>query len=356
MSSAAPVPAAPVRWGFLGCGRIAQDFATAMAPLATKRKTAVLQACAARSLSSAQQFAQAHGVARAYGSYEELCQDPEVDAVYVGTLHTSHAEHAQLALAHGKHVLVEKPMAMNAREAAATVALAREKKLFFLEGMWTRFFPAVRHVRALLEQGAIGDVQYVNADMGFVFDADNDRVWKRAMGGGALLDIGIYPLAFVTLALSSAPEKVTAVGKLSDGEKVDVLANVTLEFGGAKFASVQYSMYTQMRETVTILGSKGTIVVDSPAHTPTRVVLTKYTDKGQEASTSLFPLPEIAPGATYVYGGSQGFLYEAEAATDAIRSKQTEVSDYPADESLGIQKIMDEIRKQLGVVYDADSK
>jgi len=196
----------------------------------------------------------------------------------------------------------------------------------------------------------------VNADMGFVFDKDNDRVWKRSMGGGALLDIGIYPLAFLTLALGSTPEKVTAVGKLSEDEKVDVYANVTLEFGGNKFASMQYSMYTQMRETVTILGSKGTIVIDSPAHTPTRVVLTKYTDNGSEESVSLFPLPEIKPGATYVYGGSQGFLYESEAVTDAIRNKQTELSDYPADESLGIQKIMDEIRKQLGLVYDADSK
>jgi dihydrodiol dehydrogenase / D-xylose 1-dehydrogenase (NADP) len=315
----------------------------------------VLQACAARSLSSAQDFAKAHGVATAYGSYEELCKDPAVDIVYVGTLHTSHAEHAQLALAHGKHVVVEKPMAMNAREAAATIALAREKKLFFLEGMWTRFFPAVRHVRALLEQSAIGEVQNVNADMGFVFDKDNDRVWKRSMGGGALLDIGIYPLAFLTLALGSTPEKVTAVGKLSEDEKVDVYANVTLEFGGNKFASMQYSMYTQMRETVTILGSKGTIVIDSPAHLPSRVVLTKYTDNGSEESVSLFPLPEVAPDAKYAYGAT-GLLYEAEAVTDAIRNKQTELSDYPADESLGIQKIMDEIRKQLGLVYDADSK
>jgi dihydrodiol dehydrogenase / D-xylose 1-dehydrogenase (NADP) len=114
-------------------------------------------------------------------------------------------------------------------------------------------------------------------------------------------------------------------------------------------------MYTQMRETVTILGSKGTIVIDSPAHLPSRVVLTKYTDKGSEESVSLFPLPEVAPDAKYAYGAT-GLLYEAEAVTDAIRNKQTELSDYPVDESLGIQKIMDEIRKQLGLVYDADSK
>lgn len=326
-----------------------------MAPLAGK--SVELSACAARSLASAQQFAAAHGVARAYGSYEELVADPQVDAVYVGTLHTSHAEHAQLALKHGKHVIVEKPMAMNAREAEATIALAREKGLFFLEGMWTRFFPAVRHVRELLAKGEIGEVQNVHADMGFVFGKDNDRVWKRSMGGGALLDIGIYPLAFVTLALGAAPTRVSAVGKLSDDEKVDVYANITLEFGDNKFGSVQYTMYTQMSETVTILGSKGRIVVDSPAHTPSRVVLTTYGANGElNESVSLFPLPEIAAGATYVYGGSQGFLYEAEAATAAIQNKQTGVSDYPADESLGIQKIMDEIRKQLGLVYDADSK
>jgi dihydrodiol dehydrogenase / D-xylose 1-dehydrogenase (NADP) len=354
MAPASP-HAAPIRWGFLGCGRIAQDFATAMASLATENKTAVLQACAARSLANAQDFAKAHGMVSAYGSYEELCKDPAVDVMYISTLHPSHAEYAQLALAHGKHVVVEKPMAMNAREAAATIALAREKKLFFLEGMWTRFFPAVRHVRSLMDQGAIGEVQNVNADIGYVFDKDNDRAWKRSLGGGGLLDIGIYPLAFVTMVFGWQPEKVTAVGKLSEDEKVDVYANVTLEFGGNKFASMQYSMYTQMRETVTILGSKGTIVIDSPAHLPSRVVLTKYTDNGSEESVSLFPLPEVAPDAKYAYGAT-GLLYEAEAVTDAIRNKQTELSDYPVDESLGIQKIMDEIRKQLGLVYDADSK
>jgi dihydrodiol dehydrogenase / D-xylose 1-dehydrogenase (NADP) len=353
MSSPAST-AIPIRWGFLGCGHITQDFTTAMMPLVADHKTAVLQACAARSLSSAQDFAKAHGMVSAYGSYEELCKDPAVDVVYVGTWHTTHTEHAQLALAHGKHVLVEKPMAMNAREAAATIALAREKKLFFLEGVWTRFFPAVRHVRALLEQSAIGEVQYVNADIGMVFDVDAGGNWKRSMGASTLLGLGIYPLSFVTMALGWQPEKVSAVGKLSEIEKVDVYANVTLEFGGNTFATIQYSSLTQTRETATILGSKGSIVIDSSAHTPSRVVLTKFTDNGQEESVSLFPLPEIRAGATYNYGCSEGLLYEAEAVTNAVLNKQTEVSEYPADEALGIEKIMDEVRRQLGVVFDTD--
>lgn len=354
MATSTPTPSI-VRWGFLGCGRITHDFVTAMAPIA--EKTAVLAACAARSLSSAEQFAATHNIAKAYGSYEELCADPEVDIIYVGTINTTHAEHAQLALRHGKHVLVEKPMTMNAREAGETIALAREKGLFFLEGVWTRFFPAVRHVRELLAQGTIGDVQYVQADMGIVVSPDSDFASKSSTGGGALLGIGIYPLSFVTMALGTEPTKVTAVGKLSENSEVDVFANVTLEFGGDKFATMQYSLRTEMCKTLMILGSKGRILINSLAHAPSRVTLVKYGENRElNETTSQFPIPEIAPDARYNFTGSEGLLYEAEAATNAIQSKLTEAIEYPADESLAIQKIMDEIRKQLGVVYDADKK
>lgn len=341
-----------VRWGFLGCGGIAHDFATAMVPIVGK--SAVISACAARSLVVAEQFAAAHGVGNAYGSYEELCADPDVDIVYIATLHIYHAKYARLAFRNGKHVLVEKPMTTNAREAEELIALAREKGLFFLEGMWTRFFPAVRYARELLTKGEIGEVGNVHADMGFAFAPDNDRVWKRSLGGGGLLDIGIYPLAFVVMALGSSPTKVTAIGKVSDDEKVDVYANVTVEYGNNKFGSVQYTMFTQMKETTTIFGSKGRIVVDSPAHSSSRVVLIKY-GEGDDVSesVSLFPLPEVAPGAKYNYSNS-GFLYQAEAVTKAIQNNQTVVSEYSLDESLVIQRIMDEARRQLGVVYDSE--
>lgn len=346
-----------VRWGFVGCGRIAHDFATAMVPIVGK--SATFTACSARTLDVAEQFAVTHGFTKAYGSYEELCVDPDVDVVYIATLHIYHAKYAQLAFQNGKHVIVEKPMTTNAREAEETITMAREKGLFFLEAVWTRFFPAVRHVRELLAKGEIGEVQYVHADIGYVFDKGDDRVWKRSLGGGGLLDIGIYPISFVTMALGSSPTKITAAGKLSDDEKADVYGNVTIEFGDNKFGTVQYSMYTYMKETVSILGSKGRIFIDSPAHVPSRVVLTKYGDKFGEMhdSVEVFPLPEVSPDAKYAFGDLHcGLLYEAEATTNAILNKRTEASECTLDDSLAIQKIMDEVRKQLGVVYDADTQ
>ncbi|KAI9356308.1 putative dimeric dihydrodiol dehydrogenase [Zopfochytrium polystomum] len=354
-NSHAPPPA--VRWGFAGCGRISHDFALAMSTTTLAAPSdSKLQACAARSLAAAQQFAADLGVATAHGSYAALCADPDVDVVYVGTLHTSHAELATLALTHGKHVVVEKPMAMNSAEAARVIALAEEKKLFFLEGMWTRFFPAIRKVRSLIAENAIGEVRNVQANMGFVFGPENDRVWKRSMGGGGLLDIGIYPLAFITMVFGTSPERVTAVGKLSPDEGVDVYASVTLEYGGARFGTFQYSMHCQMDENVTILGSSGRIVIQSPAHTASRILVTSYLPDGMQGeSVHNFEYPAVAPAAQYVYRGSQGFLYEIEAVNKAIRNGAIETAEFPPAESLGVHRIMDEVRRQLGVVYEADS-
>ncbi|RLN47551.1 hypothetical protein BBJ28_00014271 [Nothophytophthora sp. Chile5] len=336
---------APLRWGILGCGRISHTFASNVKPLATS----TLHACAARSLANAQAFATKHAIPRAYGSYEALCADPEVDVVYIGTLHPFHCEHAMLALTHGKHVLVEKPMAMNAKEAASVIALAREKRLFFMEGMWTRFFPAIRFVRELIANKEIGDVHHMHAAFGVAFKPDNERIWSKELGGGGLLDIGVYVLAFVTMVLGVKPEKVTAAGKLNDGG-VDVYNSVTLEYSGHRFATIEYSMLTKMSETVTITGTKGRVFIQAPAHATKEIsVVTELANGQQEERRWLFPWPN--PDDHH-----SGFLYEAEAVVQAIKSKQLEREEYPPDESLGIMTIMDKIRGDLGLVYPADAE
>ncbi|RLN92864.1 hypothetical protein BBJ28_00024290 [Nothophytophthora sp. Chile5] len=301
---------------------------------------ATFQACAARSQATADAFAKAH----------------EVDVVYVGTLHPWHFEHTTLALNGGKHVLVEKPMAMNVTQASAAIALAKEKKLFLMEGMWTRFFPGIRFVRKLLADKELGDVHHMHAAFGVEFDKDNDRMWKNELGGGGLLDLGIYPLAFASMVFGPKPEKITSAGKLNDGG-VDIYNSVTLEYSGQRFATVEYSMLASMAEIVTITGSKGRILINAPAHTPVEISVIKYLADGkEEEKKSLFPWPTPAVDATFNYGGSEGFIYEAEAVTKAIQSKQLESDEYSLDESLGIMAIMDSIRKQLGLVYPADAK
>ncbi|CAI5719442.1 unnamed protein product [Peronospora effusa] len=341
----------PLRWGFLGCGRISADFISALKSLDNIK----FQACAARSLSSAKNFAKLHEIAKAYDSYKALVSDTEVDIIYIGTLHPWHYEHTMLALTHGKHVLVEKPMAMNVTQAAAAIALAREKNLFLMEGMWTRFFPAIHHVRQLLNDEVIGNVHHLHAAFGVQFDTDNARMWHKELGGGGLLDIGIYPLAFATMVFGGKPEKITSAGKLNDGG-VDIYNSVTLEYTDSRFATIEYTMLATLDETVTITGSKGRIHLPASAHTATEVIVVKYLDDGSQKETKLlFPLPTPAPGAKFNYPGSEGFRYEAEAVVKAIQNKQLEVEEYPLDESLQIMTIMDKVRKDVGLVYPADS-
>ncbi|CAH0480338.1 unnamed protein product [Peronospora belbahrii] len=343
---------APLRWGFLGCGRISADFVSAAKSL----DNVVFQACAARSLSSAEAFAKEHEIINAYDSYDTLVSDAQVDVVYIGTLHPWHYEHTMLALTHGKHVLVEKPMAMNVTQASAAITLAREKKLFLMEGMWTRFFPAIRHVRQLLADKEIGDVHHVHAAFGVHFDADNTRMWHNELGGGGLLDIGIYPLAFAVMVFGAKPEKITSAGKLNDGG-VDVYNSVTLEYTNSRFATIEYTMLATLDETVTITGSKGCIHLPASAHTATEVQVVKFQDDGSQTKTkSCFPWPTPVRGANFNYSGSEGFRYEAEAVVKAIQSKQHEIKEYSLDESLQIMTIMDKIRKDMGLVYLADKK
>lgn len=224
--------------------------------------------------------------------------------------------------------------------------------------MWTRFFPAVQHVREVLAAKEIGDVHHVNADIGYYFAPENQRIWDRALGGGGLLDIGIYPLAFVTMVFGGEPVKISAVGKLSESG-VDIYSSVTLEFSNYRFGTIEYTCLAQMGETVTIIGSKGRIHVHSPAHIPTQVTVVKY-GEGEGASdtevVSKFPAPERAANTTPDnFHGSSGFLYEARAVTKSILSGELENSEYPHSESLAIVGIMDKIRNDLGVVYDADT-
>ncbi|POM58467.1 Trans-1,2-dihydrobenzene-1,2-diol dehydrogenase [Phytophthora palmivora] len=315
----------PLRWGILGCGRISHTFASNVKPL----ETAIFHACAARSLDKAQEFATKHNIPHAYDSYEALCSDLEVDVVYIGTIHPTHCKLALLALNHGKHVLVEKPMAMNVKEAEAVIKLAQQKHLFFMEGMWARFFPAIRFVRQLIDQGGIGDVHHVHSAFGVPFKGDNDRIWKKELGGGGLLDIGIYVIASATMVLGFEPENVTSAGKLND--------------------KVEYSTLTKLSETVTISGSKGRIFIQPPAHATMEISVVTYDEFGKETEKTLrFPWPN--PNDHH-----SGFLYEAEAVTEAIHNNQIERSEYSHAESLGIMKIMDQIRHNLGLVYTADT-
>lgn len=344
--------ASRIRWGILGTGRVCSDFMCAL-----KIINANVTAVAASSKIKAEVFASQHGIGQSFGSYEELSRSADVDVIYIGTIHPLHKQHALLCFKNKKHVLVEKPIALNYNDAKEMVDAARSAGLFFMEGMWTRFFPAVRAARAAIARGDIGTVKLVQADFGFEADPDDSsiaRLYDPAIGGGALLDIGVYPLAAATLAYGGqAPTHIAAVGNVFR-TGVDVTASISLKFGDKGVASVAYSVETETPEETTYIGTKGSIRLHTPAHCPTSVTINKFTDqRGVTQKEELsFPLPARLSGAPdLIFPNSEGFAYQAEAVETCIRNGQTESAEFPLDESLVLMQITDHVRQQLGVKY-----
>jgi dihydrodiol dehydrogenase / D-xylose 1-dehydrogenase (NADP) len=348
------------RWGIVGAGLISSDFCTAL-KLAPGAKIA---AVAARSLTKANEFAAKHEIPKAYATYEALARDASIDIVYIGTIHPAHFECARTMLLAGKNVLCEKPMAMNAAETSALVTLAREKRVFCMEGLWTRFFPATIKALALIDQGHIGDVVEVIADFGFASKvSETSRLYNLEMGGGGLLDIGIYVLASAAYIWGGSPSEVRALG-WKEPTGADSAGVIALKYGadsapllggsggGApthpRLASLTYSMRTATREVTIYQGTRGKLIL-WPSHCPTQ--LTVEVD-GSPASTLHFPLPDPpkrAPATSFI--NSLGFVYQATRVQVLLSQGATECPEWPLQTSLEMARLMDSIRVQLGVVY-----
>ena len=263
-----------IRWGILGTGKIARAFAEAL----KDTPGATLAAVASRALDSARTFATSYGLAQVYGSYRELADAPGIDIVYIATPHPMHAENAMLCLEGGKAVLCEKPFTMNRREAEQVVALARAKKLFLMEAMWTRFMPALAEVRRIVASGEIGAVHQVIADFGFSATLDPaHRVNNPDLGGGALLDLGIYPLSIATALLGPVAE-VRAQAEMGP-TGVDLQTAFTLRHEGGGMSICSCSLKARTPAELTIAGELGHVRMNTMFHRTDRV--TVRTEKGE---------------------------------------------------------------------------
>ncbi|PVD34097.1 hypothetical protein C0Q70_05360 [Pomacea canaliculata] len=250
---------------------------------------------------------------------------------------------SRTAVAHGKHVLCEKPLTLSLQHAQELVDKARDKKLFFMEGFWTRFFPAVKLLREELSKGSVGKVNIVRAAFCSP-TAVLERMRKRELGGGALMGSGCYLIQFADLIFKERPQKIVALGQLSD-EAVDTSAAIILTYSEGRMAVLCYNNGSVLgNNTLTIHGSKANIELHSPFHCPTTITL-------PSGETKVFPLPETP--YTYNWANSNGFVYEAECVRKCLQQGQlTECPDMPHEDSLNIMAILDEVRRQLGVVYD----
>ena len=320
------------RWGILGTGNIATKFATGLA----YAPDAELVAVGSRARETAEAFGEKFNVPRRHASYEALAADPEVDAIYVSTLNPCHKANTILCLEAGKAVLCEKPFAINAAEAAEMVAVARREKRFLMEAMWTRFIPATVRVREWLAEGAIGAPRMFHGSFGFA--ADKQRLWDPEMGGGALLDVGIYPLSYASMVFGRQPVDVAALAEIGK-TGVDEQGAVVLRYDDGELATLTFAFRTETFHEARIMGTKGRIDVAPPFWKATEATL--YQGEWQEAETHRIELP---------YDGN-GYEFEAAEVGRCLREGKLESDVMPLDETLAIMKTMDCIREQWDMKY-----
>ncbi|MDA8291430.1 MAG: Gfo/Idh/MocA family oxidoreductase [Actinomycetota bacterium] len=322
-----------VRWGILGTGSIAATFAEDLAAGRSGRVVAV----GSRRPGSAELFADRFRVPNRHGSYESLVADPEVDVVYVATPHPRHRDDAVLALEAGKPVLLEKPFALDAREAREVVAAARARGLFLMEAMWTRFLPHVAEIRSVLASGALGEIVSVSADHGQRFP-DDPSSWLLSpdYGGGALLDLGIYPVSFASMLLGPPSQVVAVSDPTATG--VDAQTSILLRHPGGAHAVLTCTLRAKSPTRAAIVGILGRIEVDGDFYTPTG-----------------FDVVTVDGGRRRVERAHEGrgLRHEADEVARCLREGLPESPLMPLDESVSIMATMDEVRAQAALGNEA---
>jgi predicted dehydrogenase len=322
-----------LRWGVVGTGKIAGSFARDAGSLPDAQIVAV----GSRSQESADRFGDAYGVPRRHATYQALVEDPDVDAVYVATPHPSHADNALAAIAAGKHVLVEKPFTMDAAEAASVVAAARAAGVFCMEAMWTRFLPHTVRIRRLIADGALGEVRAVSADLGMNFPVDpTHRLYAPELGGGALLDLGIYPVSWVFMVLGT-PSSVTAVADPAF-TGVDGQTTAVLRYPDGVHGIATCTLWARTPRRAWIAGTEGIIEVDPDFYAPTSFMLRR---EGAE--------PERFEHSDELEGDGKGLRYEAAEVARCVGEGLLESPGMPLDETVEIMRTFDEIRRQTTV-------
>jgi predicted dehydrogenase len=324
------------RWGIVGLGNIAHSFAWGL----RDAPGAQLVAGASRSSERAEAFKREFNVPRCYPTYEELFADPEVDAIYIATRHPDHACAALAAIEAGKPVLVEKPFTVNVTEAKQIVQAARERRVFCMEAMWTRFLPLMGKVRELVAEGAIGDVRLVQADFSFASEFDpTSRIFDPALGGGALLDVGVYPISFASMLLGRPTE---AVGTAHLGaSSVDENAAMSLLYNEGRVASLACGTRARSHQEAVVVGTTGRIRIHSPWFMARTLTLTRESREDEVIERAF---------------RGNGYCHEAEELMSGVRAGRIESPVLPLDETIDIMRTMDTLRRQWGLRYTADEK
>ena len=320
----------------LGCGSIAYSMAKTLRMMRDQGEEVCLYAAASRDMAKAEAFCRSEGFAHAYGSYEEMANDPNVDLVYIASPHSHHAEHMKLCIERGKAVLCEKAFTANAQQAREALDLAKEKHVLVAEAIWTRYMPSRRIIEKLIADGELGEVRVLEANLHYPIEHIH-RIRVPELAGGALLDVGVYPINFCSMFFGNDYVKMDSSVQLME-TGVDRQESMTLYYADGRMASLSAGTTCRSDRRCLIAGTKGYLTVDN-VNNPTKLTLYKAEedfDMGHD-----IPVP---PQLT-------GYEYQVRACLEALRSGAIECPDMPHSESIRVMEIMDELRAQWGVRY-----
>jgi len=324
-----------IRWGILGTGYIARKFAEGLAVV----ENAELFAVASRNLPTAQHFAKDFDNLVSFGSYEELASCSEVDVVYIATPHNLHYSNTMMCLQNNKHVLCEKPFAVNAYEVNAMIEEAKSRNLFLMEAFWTRFLPHIIKIKELIANGTIGDIVLLKADLCFNRPYDeNNRLFNKELVGGSLLDVGIYPL-FLAQFLLGEPTSTSATAIMGPTQ-VDHSCAMLLNYSN-KLAILHSSIIANTDVTAEIHGTKGKIVIEPYWFCPSNFSIHFHDGTSQHINTEHI---------------GNGYNYEAQEVTNCILARKSESDLFSYQDSMLLIGMLDSIRKQINLHYPLHDK
>lgn len=318
-----------IKWGIVGLGHIAQQFAKDLQLV----ESAELGAVASRNLEKAQDFANRFQCPKAYGSYEELFQDDSIDILYIATPHNSHADLTIKALQNNKHVLCEKPIALQYQDALQMITAAKKYNKFFMEAFWTRFNPSVRETLLHVQNGLIGEIKYINADFTFaVENLEGNRMTDIKLGGGSLMDVGVYPL-FLAYLMLGIPKEIVAKSHFHP-TGADLQTSIILQYESAQ-AILHSGFLSSSNLKASISGTQGRINLNSPWFMAESYTLI------QDDHKEKFKRPTLG----------KGYTYEIEECHACIRANKIESELWSHQNSLDLITIVDDVRKQIGLKF-----
>lgn len=316
--------------GILGTGRIVQKITLTLAQLENAERYAI----ASRTLERAQQAAAEYGFIKAYGSYEELVADPEIELVYIATPHSRHYEDMKLCILHGKPVLCEKAFTMNSQQAKEIKALAKQEGVFAAEAIWTRYMPSRHLIQQVLDSGVIGKISAMTANLSYMV-SQKPRIVAPELAGGALLDVGVYGLNFAFMHFGTDIERVESSVQFTESG-VDGMESITIFYKDGRMAVLTHGIYARSDRKGIFYGDKGYIVVENI---------------NNPQSISVFDTEDQLIQRIEVPEQISGYEYEFEECMERIQKQETESCSMPLDDSIFVMEVADVLRRQWGLVY-----